>query len=94
MSRWVVVDDTDPDITYSGQWFLDQGTQNGLGNFGPPYLSTLHGTSSDSSFSYSFHGKCTTAICIITFLNVKIPIIIGTGTNSFWRDKFIHAMHR
>lgn len=67
MSRWVVVDDTDPGITYTGQWFLDQDTQDSLGNYGPPYLGTLHGTNSDSSFSYPFNGKCTTAIFIIVF---------------------------
>jgi len=55
-SRWVVVDDTGPGITYTGPWFPDQGSQNSLGNFGPPYLSTLHGTDSDASFSYSFNG--------------------------------------
>lgn len=43
MSRWVIVDDTDACITYTGQWFLGQDTQNNLGNFGPPYLSTCMG---------------------------------------------------
>lgn len=46
-------------------------TQNSLGNFGPPYLNTLHRTHSNSSFSYSFHGKCITAIFIILFSKTK-----------------------
>lgn len=57
MSRWVVVDDTDPGLTYIGPWFQDFGTLNSQGNYGPPHLNTLHGTHSNASFSYSFHGK-------------------------------------
>ncbi|KIM39555.1 hypothetical protein M413DRAFT_12137 [Hebeloma cylindrosporum] len=57
MSRWVLVDDSDSGISYIGAgWFPDKGSLDSLGNFGPPYLSTLHGTQSDGSFSYTFTG--------------------------------------
>ncbi|KDR73719.1 hypothetical protein GALMADRAFT_212537 [Galerina marginata CBS 339.88] len=45
--RWVVVDDMDLNIQYSGDgrdWVLDQGSRDDVGNFGPSYKSTLHGT--------------------------------------------------
>lgn len=70
MSRWVIVDDTDPAITYTGPWFPDQGTLNSLGYFGPPYLGTLHGSKSNASFSYSFSGKYITPIFIETFSKI------------------------
>ncbi|KAF9561097.1 hypothetical protein CPC08DRAFT_664780 [Agrocybe pediades] len=55
--RQVVVDDDDPGIVYVGPWFLDAtGSQNAVGNFGPPYHETLHGTNSSASLSYSFTG--------------------------------------
>ncbi|KAF9478490.1 hypothetical protein BDN70DRAFT_836032 [Pholiota conissans] len=55
--RLVVVDDTDPDIQYSGPWFADSsGSQDKSGNFGPAYQSTLHGTTLNASLSYSFTG--------------------------------------
>ena len=57
MSRWVIVDDTDAGLSYIGPWFQSQGTQNGLGSYGPPLLGSLHGTNSDASFSYSFYGE-------------------------------------
>ncbi|KAF9479285.1 hypothetical protein BDN70DRAFT_878961 [Pholiota conissans] len=55
-SRWVVVDDTDSAITYSGPWIADKGTLDTNGNFGAPYLSTSHGTNSTASFTYKFSG--------------------------------------
>jgi len=57
MPRWILVDDTDPRIQYSGPWFLDRGSQDNLGNFGIPYQSTLHGINTDGSFSYDFRGE-------------------------------------
>jgi hypothetical protein len=56
--RWVVVDDTDSNIQYSGPWFSDSsGSQDNVGNFGPAYKSTLHGTKANASFSYAFSGS-------------------------------------
>ncbi|KAF9447284.1 hypothetical protein P691DRAFT_731767 [Macrolepiota fuliginosa MF-IS2] len=54
--RWVVTDDNDTDITYTGPWFKDAGTKGNVGNFGPPYLNTLHGISSNGVASFVFSG--------------------------------------
>ncbi|KAF8956126.1 hypothetical protein BDZ97DRAFT_205531 [Flammula alnicola] len=67
MSRWVVVDDADSGIFYNGAWFADRGTLDNLGNFGAPYLSTLHGTNSTASLTYAFTGTR----------------VLITGTNQF-----------
>ncbi|KJA24317.1 hypothetical protein HYPSUDRAFT_39089 [Hypholoma sublateritium FD-334 SS-4] len=56
-SRWVVADDTDSAITYTGPWFADKGSLDNIGNFGAPYLSTSHGINSTGSFSYIFTGS-------------------------------------
>jgi hypothetical protein len=56
--RYIIVDDVDPTIQYTGSWPLsDQGSQNSVGNFGPAYNSTLHGTTTNASFSFEFSGK-------------------------------------
>jgi len=55
--RRVVVDNTDPDITYTGPWFLDQGSRDAAGNFGPTYKSTLHGANDNASLSFAFNGE-------------------------------------
>ncbi|KAG6812612.1 hypothetical protein H0H92_001831 [Tricholoma furcatifolium] len=62
MSRQVVVDDSDSQIQYSGEgWFADQGSENDVGNFGPTYENTLHGTKENGdSFSFSFSGSSIT----------------------------------
>ncbi|KAF8969566.1 hypothetical protein BDZ97DRAFT_1653481, partial [Flammula alnicola] len=55
--RWVVVDDMNTDIQYSGPWFQDaSGSQDSIGNFGPAYQSTLHGTKANASLAYAFSG--------------------------------------
>jgi hypothetical protein len=52
------VDDVDSQIQYTGPWFPDQGgSQDSVGNFGPPYQNTLHGTNSSASLSFPFHGE-------------------------------------
>ncbi|XP_006455774.1 hypothetical protein AGABI2DRAFT_210331 [Agaricus bisporus var. bisporus H97] len=55
-TRKVVYDDQDPIIQYSGEWFEKFGALEGLGNFGSPYLYTLHGTNHDASVSFEFDG--------------------------------------
>ncbi|KAF9561140.1 hypothetical protein CPC08DRAFT_635839, partial [Agrocybe pediades] len=56
-TRLVVVDDTDSAINYVGPWFQDNsGSQDHVGNYGPAYLSTLHGTTSSATLSYAFNG--------------------------------------
>ncbi|KAF9458806.1 hypothetical protein BDZ94DRAFT_1300969 [Collybia nuda] len=55
--RAVVIDDTDPNIKYEGEgWFQDNVSQDDLGNFGPTYEHTLHGTKANSSLTYTFQG--------------------------------------
>ncbi|KAF4614875.1 hypothetical protein D9613_002561 [Agrocybe pediades] len=57
-ARLIVVDDTDSAINYVGPWFQDNsGSQDHNGNYGPTYLSTLHGTTSSASLSYAFNGS-------------------------------------
>ena len=55
--RWIIVDDVDSQIQYTGPWFLDQGSRDSVGAYGTPYKSTLHGTNSNASLSFAFHGE-------------------------------------
>jgi hypothetical protein len=56
-TRIIVYDDQDSDtIQYSGQWFANTSAEENLGNFGPPYLHTLHGTNHDAIISFEFDG--------------------------------------
>lgn len=56
-TRFVVVDDVDTSIQYTGPWYLDQGSQDAVGNFGPPYQSTLHGVNANASLAFAFNGE-------------------------------------
>ncbi|KAJ6609045.1 hypothetical protein B0H10DRAFT_509592 [Mycena sp. CBHHK59/15] len=78
MSHQVVIDDTDPSITYSGGWFLD--TSPGHGNFGTPYNHTSHASIvSGSSLTYSFNG---TAVVVQGAIDVSTD---ASGTlNPSW----------
>ncbi|KAK1217443.1 hypothetical protein PQX77_019907 [Marasmius sp. AFHP31] len=57
--RRVIVDDTDPRITYeTGTWNFDALSFDTFGVFGWPYNETMKGTSSGSaSFSFTFEGE-------------------------------------
>lgn len=61
--RWIVVDDKDSGIKYypasSTPWFSvsTEGALDAVGNFGPAYRSTLHGTHSNASLSFNFTGQ-------------------------------------
>ena len=55
--RLVVVDDTDGSIEYTGPWLLDNKSKDAAGNFGPPYLHTLHSTKDSAALTFSFNGK-------------------------------------
>ncbi|KAL0576606.1 hypothetical protein V5O48_005364 [Marasmius crinis-equi] len=57
--RRVVVDDTDPRITYdSGSWNFDASTFDNFGIFGDPYNRTMRGTNSgEAKFSFTFEGE-------------------------------------
>lgn len=56
-ARWVVLDDTDPQIRYDGEWAATNGANyDAEGNFGPTYNNTLHGASSAAGLSFSYKG--------------------------------------
>ncbi|KAJ3506605.1 hypothetical protein NMY22_g17192 [Coprinellus aureogranulatus] len=56
--RLVSVDDADPEsIKWDGPWFSTQGNMDDWGNNGPPFLSTLHGITTNGSFSFRFKGR-------------------------------------
>ncbi|KAH9484548.1 hypothetical protein JR316_0004030 [Psilocybe cubensis] len=66
--RAIAVDDTDSRIQYTGSgWFQDPGPHDNVGNYGPAYKSTLHGTISDGSLSFNFAG---TQIIVYGLINV------------------------
>jgi len=58
-TRWVVVDDRDSRITYSGSWTTPNGNSfNNRGNFGAVYRNTLHESSTaGSTMSFTFTGE-------------------------------------
>ncbi|KAH6890045.1 hypothetical protein BKA70DRAFT_1409027 [Coprinopsis sp. MPI-PUGE-AT-0042] len=56
--RRVIVDDLDPLVQFDGGgWFSVNDAKDGLGNFGPTYLSTQHGTNSSAQLSFTFDGS-------------------------------------
>ena len=57
LSRFVVIDDTNPSIQYSGPWFEVNNTQVDTGIMGPPFQNTLHGVNVTANFSFPFSGK-------------------------------------
>lgn len=54
--RMVLVDDTNPNVQYSGPWFSVQDTQTHLGNLGIPFQNTLHGVNVNATLSFPFSG--------------------------------------
>ncbi|KDR76180.1 hypothetical protein GALMADRAFT_139913 [Galerina marginata CBS 339.88] len=55
--RRIIVDDTDPNINYSGPWFQDRGSLDDIEHGGPPWNSTVHGVNANASLSYNFTGS-------------------------------------
>ncbi|KAF8801613.1 hypothetical protein BYT27DRAFT_7197850 [Phlegmacium glaucopus] len=66
--RSIIVDDVDSRIQYTGPWFPDEGSQDSVGNYGPPYQSTMHGTKSNASLSFAFNG---TQIRVVGSNNIR-----------------------
>ena len=55
-NRLVLVDDTNPNILYSGPWVPTENTQLNTGTNGPPFQNTLHTVQANASLTYSFSG--------------------------------------
>ena len=74
MSRFVIIDDTDPSIRYSGPWFeatnntLPQTVSVGGSYNGPPFQNTLHGVNVAASLSFNFNGM----LVLITFTDSNL----------------------
>ncbi|KAF9522370.1 hypothetical protein CPB83DRAFT_899686 [Crepidotus variabilis] len=80
-SRWVVVDDTSVNIHYSGDsWFSDVGSQDQVGDAGPAYRSTLLGTRSSASLSFSFSGTSVGAFGLSNVRNDSGPSVDETDS--------------
>ena len=69
--RWVIVHAaSSPEIKYNGTWFTDHGSFDSVGTNGPPYLSTLRGTSTNASFTFNFAGRsCLNLLACSYFVN-------------------------
>lgn len=67
--RYIVVDDNDSGIQYTGTWSLIDGKPRDRdGNFGPTYRGTLHSTiAGQASFSYNYRGKNVVALRFFIF---------------------------
>ena len=64
--RQIVVDDSDPRIIYSSDFFVDNtGSQDAKGNFGATLNSSLHGTNKSGSFQFPFFGGCLVLVALI-----------------------------
>ncbi|KAJ7248174.1 hypothetical protein B0H12DRAFT_1186624 [Mycena haematopus] len=76
--RRIAVDDTDPSIQYgSTGWFVADSTKlDTLGNYGPVYNGTSHGTTTAATLSFPFNGTSITVlgtIAITTANNITDP---------------------
>ncbi|KAJ2926125.1 hypothetical protein H1R20_g10966, partial [Candolleomyces eurysporus] len=58
-TRWVIIDDRDSRISYSGDWTATSGADfNNKGNFGQVYSNTLHASNAEgASFNFRFNGN-------------------------------------
>lgn len=83
--RWVAVDDNDSAINYSSGWTQQNGVNwNNQGNFGQPFMNTLHAvTGGSASFSYTFNGKVllisTIPFAVLTLFQGSSGKVIGTN---------------
>jgi hypothetical protein len=52
----IIVDDTDPRITYNGPWFTTPGPTTYSSFNGLAWNNTLHATQANASLSFAFDG--------------------------------------
>ena len=76
-NRLVLVDDTNPNILYSGPWVPTENTQLNTGTNGPPFQNTLHTVQANASLTYSFSGMSRWLVCLTT-----LSLVFGRFTGS------------
>ena len=66
-ARYVIVDDTNPSIGYTGPWFAVDNTQTDIGFYGPAFRNTLHGVTGTgnvkASLFFAFNGMFRLLYC-------------------------------
>ncbi|KDR68490.1 hypothetical protein GALMADRAFT_160877 [Galerina marginata CBS 339.88] len=88
-TRWIVVDDTDPTIQYTGAWFPAKGNLDNLGDNGPPFQGTSHGVNTNASLAFTFSGSRVQVYGLSQIPKVDDPSWacfvdgVGTGTVIF-----------
>ncbi|KAF8969561.1 hypothetical protein BDZ97DRAFT_1915115 [Flammula alnicola] len=76
MSEQTIVDDTDTSIIYtSGPWSTDLGALDDQGGQGSPFHHSLHGTSSNASFSYAFNGAIRNLECLVDNISTSSTVV-------------------
>lgn len=55
-TRWVVLDDDDEALEYTGNWFEEENDFADLGIYGPTYGGSQHGTNNTGVMAFSFIG--------------------------------------
>ncbi|KAF4618626.1 hypothetical protein D9613_010000 [Agrocybe pediades] len=85
-----MIDDSDSNVQYQGQWFYRNGVTESISGNGSPYLETQHGIIENGSVSYTFNG--TSIFAIGAAYNISEPTFpswqcfldgreIGNGTS-------------
>ena len=85
-SPFIIIDDTNSSIQYSGPWFEIKNTQVNTGSYGRPFLDSLHGVNVTAYFSFHFSGiscfYCTdllsTPLTVSSFLGSAV-LVYGTS---------------
>ncbi|KAF6764041.1 hypothetical protein DFP72DRAFT_491137 [Ephemerocybe angulata] len=77
-TRWVLVDDKDAGISYSGSWFENSDGFT-VGNWGSPWGGSQHGLNGTGSFSYTFSGTR------IRVLGTSAVQSSSSGTDPSWK---------
>ncbi|PPR02067.1 hypothetical protein CVT24_011166 [Panaeolus cyanescens] len=79
-TRTVLVDDTSPLIQYGPSWFFDDsGSQDTpVGNLGPVFNKTLHGTTTSTSFTFEYNGRG------VNVVGTNHPSVAEDGVSISW----------
>ncbi|TFK19069.1 hypothetical protein FA15DRAFT_727512 [Coprinopsis marcescibilis] len=57
LTRWALIDDIDPSITYTGDWYETEEQFGRYNRFGPPHYGSQHATNTSGSASFAFRGS-------------------------------------